>query len=50
MLQLVFHTENLRAQRLYTGAGSRPAGTQRRGEPVYQLALRKKLASACGEE
>jgi diamine N-acetyltransferase len=39
MLQLVVHPENLRAQRLYTGAGFRPTGTQRWGEPVYQLAL-----------
>ena len=40
MLQLVVHSENYVAQRLYTSAGFRATGTQRWGEPVYQLALR----------
>jgi diamine N-acetyltransferase len=40
LLQLVVHPENHWAQRLYTGAGFRPTGTERWGEPVYQLALR----------
>ncbi len=40
LLQLVVHPENHHAQRLYTGAGFRPTGTERWGEPVYQLALR----------
>jgi diamine N-acetyltransferase len=39
ILQLVVHPENLPAQRLYTKAGFRPSGTERWGEPVYQLAL-----------
>jgi diamine N-acetyltransferase len=39
-LQLVVHPENHRAQRLYAGAGFRPMGTERWGEPVYRLALR----------
>jgi diamine N-acetyltransferase len=39
MLQLVVHPENERAQRLYTAAGFRPTGTERWGEPVYQLAM-----------
>jgi len=39
-LQLVVHPENDRAQRLYRSAGFRPTGTERWGEPVYQLALR----------
>ncbi len=40
LLHLVVHPENHRAQRLYLGAGFRPTGTERWGEPVYQLALR----------
>jgi diamine N-acetyltransferase len=40
-LQLVVHPENIPAQRLYTGAGFRPTGGERWGEPVYQLELRK---------
>lgn len=39
-LQLVVHPENDLAQRLYTSAGFRPTGTERWGEPVYQLPLR----------
>lgn len=39
MLQLVVHPENLRAQHLYTAAGFHSTGTERWGEPVYQLAL-----------
>jgi diamine N-acetyltransferase len=39
MLQLVVHPENARAQRLYTAAGFQPTGTERWGEPVYQLAM-----------
>lgn len=38
-LQLVVHPENQRAQRLYTAAGFHPTGTERWGEPVYQLAI-----------
>lgn len=38
-LQLVVHPENHPAQRLYTGAGFRPTGGERWGEPVYQLSL-----------
>jgi diamine N-acetyltransferase len=41
VLQLVVHPENIPAQRLYTGAGFRPTGGERWGEPVYQLELRK---------
>ena len=41
VLQLVVHPENIPAQRLYTSAGFRPTGTERWGEPVYQLQLRK---------
>jgi diamine N-acetyltransferase len=40
LLQLVVHPENHRAQSLYTAAGFRPSGTERWGEPVYQLAVR----------
>ena len=40
LLQLVVHPENHRAQLLYTAAGFRPKGTERWGEPVYQLAVR----------
>ena len=40
LLQLVVHPENHRAQRLYTAAGFRPSGTERWGEPVYQLVVR----------
>ena len=40
VLQLVVHPENHRAQQLYMSAGFRPTGTERWGEPVYQLALR----------
>ena len=40
LLQLVVHPENHRAQLLYTAAGFRPTGTERWGEPVYQLAVR----------
>lgn len=40
LLQLVVHPENHRAQQLYTAAGFRPSGTERWGEPVYQLTLR----------
>lgn len=40
MLQLVVHPDNTRAQRLYTSAGFQPTGTERWGEPVYQLPLR----------
>jgi diamine N-acetyltransferase len=40
LLQLVVHPENDRAQRLYTAAGFRPSGTERWGEPAYQLAVR----------
>jgi diamine N-acetyltransferase len=50
MLQLVVHPANLRAQRLYIGAGFRPAGTERWGEPVYQLALRQTSPGMQGEE
>ena len=39
-LQLTVHTENQRAQRLYTAAGFRPTGAERWGEPVYQCAVR----------
>ncbi|HEY1389496.1 MAG TPA: GNAT family N-acetyltransferase [Ktedonobacterales bacterium] len=39
-LQLTVHPENLAAQRLYTAAGFQPTGTERWGEPVYQLAMR----------
>ena len=39
MLQLGVHPENERARRLYMGAGFQPTGTERWGEPVYQLAL-----------
>ncbi len=38
-LRLVVHPENRAAQRLYTGAGFRPTGTERWGEPEYALAL-----------
>ena len=40
LLQLVVHSENLRAQRLYTAAGFRPSGAERWGEPIYQLDVR----------
>jgi diamine N-acetyltransferase len=40
LLQLVVHPENHRAQRVYTAAGFCPSGTERWGEPVYQLAVR----------
>lgn len=40
-LQLVVHPENIQAQRLYTAAGFHPTGTERWGEPVYQLAIGK---------
>lgn len=40
LLQLVVHPENELAQRLYTAAGFRPSGTERWGEPTYQLAVR----------
>ena len=40
LLQLVVHPENDRAQRLYAAAGFRPSGTERWGEPVYQVAIR----------
>ena len=40
MLQLVVHPENQPARRLYTRAGFRATGTERWGEPVYQLTLR----------
>ena len=40
LLQLVVHPENHRAQRLYSAAGFRPSGTERWGEPVYQLVVR----------
>lgn len=40
MLQLTVHPENMAAQRLYTAAGFQPTGTERWGEPVYQLAMR----------
>jgi len=39
MLQLTVHPENLAAQRLYSVAGFQLTGAERRGEPVYQLAL-----------
>jgi diamine N-acetyltransferase len=39
LLQLVVHPENHRAQLLYTTAGFSPSGTERWGEPVYQLAV-----------
>ncbi|MGZ6388181.1 MAG: GNAT family N-acetyltransferase [Ktedonobacterales bacterium] len=39
MLQLVVHPENDLAQRLYTSAGFLPTGSERWGEPAYQLAL-----------
>lgn len=38
-LRLVVHPENTQAQRLYTSAGFRPTGTERWGEPVYQLEI-----------
>ena len=38
-LQLVVHPENTQARRLYTSAGFRPTGTERWGEPVYQLGM-----------
>ena len=38
-LRLTVHPENLAAQRLYTAAGFQPTGSERWGEPVYQLAL-----------
>jgi diamine N-acetyltransferase len=38
-LQLVVHPENLAARRLYTTAGFQPTGSERWGEPVYQLAM-----------
>jgi diamine N-acetyltransferase len=40
MLWLTVHPDNLAAQRLYASAGFQPTGTERWGEPVYQLALR----------
>lgn len=39
MLQLVVHPENHQAQRLYAKAGFQSTGTERWGEPVYQLTL-----------
>jgi len=36
-IQLTVHSENQRAQRLYTGAGFRPIGQEQYGEPVYRL-------------
>jgi len=39
MLHLVVNPENEGAQRLYTAAGFRPTGSERWGEPVYQLAM-----------
>jgi len=39
-LQLTVHPENLAAQRLYANAGFRATGTERDGEPVYELRLR----------
>ena len=39
LLQLVVHPENHRAQLLYTAADFCPTGTERWGEPVYQLAM-----------
>lgn len=38
-LQLVVHPQNTRAQRLYLGAGFRPTGGERWGEPAYRLDL-----------
>ena len=38
-LQLVVHPQNTRAQRLYVGAGFRPTGGERWGEPAYRLDL-----------
>ncbi|HEU4783392.1 MAG TPA: GNAT family N-acetyltransferase, partial [Ktedonobacterales bacterium] len=39
-LHLTVHPENLTAQRLYASVGFHPAGTERWGEPVYQLPLK----------
>ncbi len=41
LLQLVVHPENRRAQRLYLTAGFSLSGTERWGEPVYHLAVRR---------
>lgn len=37
VLQLTVHPENVAAQRLYLSAGFQPTGTERDGEPVYEL-------------
>ena len=39
-LALVVHPDNERARRLYAGAGFRPTGELRWGEPVFELPLR----------
>ncbi|HEY7341433.1 MAG TPA: GNAT family N-acetyltransferase [Ktedonobacterales bacterium] len=39
-LRLTVHPENTAAQRLYSAAGFQPTGTERWGEPVYQLTMR----------
>jgi diamine N-acetyltransferase len=44
MLRLTVHPENVAAQRLYSSVGFRATGSERWGEPVYQLALRTKNA------
>lgn len=36
-IRLTVHPENVRAQRLYSGAGFEPTGDSLEGEPVYQL-------------
>ncbi len=46
MLRLVVHPENQPAHRLYTRAGFRATGTERWGEPVYQLTLHADETSA----
>lgn len=36
-IRLTVHPENVRAQRLYSGAGFQPTGDSLEGEPVYRL-------------
>lgn len=40
LLQLTVHPDNVRAQRLYRSVGFRPTGSERDGEPTYQLSIR----------
>jgi diamine N-acetyltransferase len=39
-IRLTVHPENVRAQRLYSGAGFQPTGDTMEGEPIYQLIVR----------